>query len=35
MLYGDAIDVIERLFDNKTINNIFIFFPDPWPKKTT
>ena len=33
MLYGDAIDVIERLFDNKTINNIFIFFPDPWPKK--
>lgn len=32
ILYGDAINIIEELFCNKTIAKIFIFFPDPWPK---
>tara|TARA_B100000029_G_scaffold503756_1_gene581329 strand:- start:2100 stop:2726 length:627 start_codon:yes stop_codon:yes gene_type:complete len=32
-LYGDAIDYFESFFQTNTINKIFIFFPDPWPKK--
>jgi len=32
LLYGDAIEIIEKIFDDCTISKIFIFFPDPWPK---
>jgi len=32
LLYGDAIELIEKIFDDCTISKIFIFFPDPWPK---
>ena len=33
ILYGDAIDIVDKLFHDKTIDEIFLFFPDPWPKK--
>ena len=32
LLYGDAIEIIDRLFEDASIDKIFIFFPDPWPK---
>ena len=33
MLYGDAIEIVEKLFNNKTIDKIYVFFPDIWPKR--
>ena len=29
---GDAIEIIEEYFDDKSLDEILIFFPDPWPK---
>lgn len=30
---GDATDVLARLLPEESLDGIFIFFPDPWPKK--
>jgi tRNA (guanine-N7-)-methyltransferase len=30
---GDANDVLARLLPDDSLDGIFIFFPDPWPKK--
>ncbi len=29
----DAVEVIEKLFNNESVSGVHIFFPDPWPKK--
>jgi tRNA (guanine-N7-)-methyltransferase len=29
---GDAIELIEEYFDDESLDEILIFFPDPWPK---
>ena len=29
---GDAIEIIEEYFDDESLDEILIFFPDPWPK---
>ncbi|MEK9652624.1 MAG: tRNA (guanosine(46)-N7)-methyltransferase TrmB [Betaproteobacteria bacterium] len=29
----DAVEVLQHMFPNESINGIHIFFPDPWPKK--
>ena len=29
---GDAIEIIEEYFDDMSLDEILIFFPDPWPK---
>jgi tRNA (guanine-N7-)-methyltransferase len=29
----DAVDVLDRLFDADSIDEVRIYFPDPWPKK--
>ena len=29
---GDAIEIIEEHFDDESLDEILIFFPDPWPK---
>ena len=29
----DAIEVLEKCIPNNCINKIFLFFPDPWPKR--
>ena len=29
----DVIDILEKQIPNRSLNQIFIFFPDPWPKK--
>ena len=28
----DVMDILQNLIPHKSINQIFIFFPDPWPK---
>jgi len=30
---GDAIEIIENYFSDNSLDEILIFFPDPWPKK--
>lgn len=30
---GEAFDVTSRFFPSKSINEVFINFPDPWPKR--
>ena len=30
---GDAIEIVEESFANNTLDEILIFFPDPWPKR--
>lgn len=32
VFYGDAIEVISQQLPDKSIDEILIFFPDPWPK---
>jgi len=29
---GDAIEIIEEYFEDESLDEILIFFPDPWPK---
>ena len=29
---GDAIEIIENYFSDNSLDEILIFFPDPWPK---
>jgi tRNA (guanine-N7-)-methyltransferase len=29
---GDAIEIIEEYFEDQSLDEILIFFPDPWPK---
>jgi tRNA G46 methylase TrmB len=33
VLHRDAATIVERLFAPATIQNVWINFPDPWPKK--
>jgi tRNA (guanine-N7-)-methyltransferase len=33
LFYTDAIDVLEKCFQSNSLDTIYIFFPDPWPKK--
>jgi len=33
LFYGDAVAVVEEEFRDETLDEIKIFFPDPWPKK--
>ena len=30
---GDAIEIVEEYFSNNILDEILIFFPDPWPKR--
>ena len=30
---GDAIEIVENYFSDNSLDEILIFFPDPWPKK--
>lgn len=32
ILYGDAIEIVENTFPDESLDEILIFFPDPWPK---
>jgi tRNA (guanine-N7-)-methyltransferase len=32
IIEGDAIEILETMFDDHSINGIHLFFPDPWPK---
>lgn len=33
IVYGDAREKIPQIFEDNQLNEIFINFPDPWPKK--
>lgn len=33
VIRGDAHDVIARLIPDRSLEGIYVFFPDPWPKK--
>ncbi|MGV7220076.1 MAG: tRNA (guanosine(46)-N7)-methyltransferase TrmB [Nitrospinales bacterium] len=33
IVYGDAKEKIPQIFEDNQLNEIFINFPDPWPKK--
>ncbi|WMY95198.1 MAG: tRNA (guanosine(46)-N7)-methyltransferase TrmB [Arsenophonus sp.] len=33
IIYYDAIEILENMLANNTLNVIQLFFPDPWPKK--
>ena len=30
---GDAVEIVEEYFSNNILDEILIFFPDPWPKR--
>ena len=30
---GDAVEIVEEYFSNNILDEILIFFPDPWPKE--
>ena len=32
LLYGDGVEIIENGFPDKSLDEVLIFFPDPWPK---
>jgi tRNA (guanine-N7-)-methyltransferase len=32
-IIGDALPLFDKYLYNKTISSIYMFFPDPWPKK--
>jgi tRNA (guanine-N7-)-methyltransferase len=32
IIEGDAIEILETMFDDDSINGFHLFFPDPWPK---
>ncbi len=32
IIEGDAIEILETMFDDHCINGFHLFFPDPWPK---
>ncbi|WMY95641.1 MAG: tRNA (guanosine(46)-N7)-methyltransferase TrmB [Arsenophonus sp.] len=33
IMYYDAVEILENMLENNTLNMIQLFFPDPWPKK--
>ncbi|WP_348666106.1 tRNA (guanosine(46)-N7)-methyltransferase TrmB [Arsenophonus symbiont of Ornithomya chloropus] len=33
IMYYDAVEILEKMLTNNTLNMIQLFFPDPWPKK--
>ena len=33
VFHGDAIEIVESFFPDNSLDHIYIFFPDPWPKK--
>ncbi|WMY96972.1 MAG: tRNA (guanosine(46)-N7)-methyltransferase TrmB [Arsenophonus sp.] len=33
IIYHDAVEVLEQMLENNTLNMVQLFFPDPWPKK--
>jgi len=33
IIEGDAIEILETMFNNHSINGFHLFFPDPWPKQ--
>lgn len=33
LVEADAVDVLERRLDDRTLDRINLYFPDPWPKK--
>ena len=32
IFYGDATNIISEILPDESIDEILIFFPDPWPK---
>ena len=33
VFHGDAIEIVEKFFPDNSLDHIYIFFPDPWPKR--
>ncbi|MAI29674.1 MAG: tRNA (guanosine(46)-N7)-methyltransferase TrmB [Rickettsiales bacterium] len=33
LIEGDAVEICQKMFGEKTFQTINLFFPDPWPKK--
>jgi len=33
IIQHDAVEVLEHMIGNRTLDGVHIFFPDPWPKK--
>ena len=33
LIYDDAVDVLQNTIKKKTLSQVNIYFPDPWPKK--
>ncbi len=33
VIAGDAVEVVERCLPGESLSEIYLFFPDPWPKK--
>ena len=33
IIHHDAVEVIDKMIDNKALDGVHIFFPDPWHKK--
>ena len=33
VIAADAVEVFERVIPANSLNGVFVFFPDPWPKK--
>ena len=33
MYYEDAVEVIQRVIKDESLDRVQLFFPDPWPKK--
>ena len=33
VLCGDAVEVLKNNIDNESLDAVYLFFPDPWPKK--
>ena len=33
LIYDDAVDVLQNTIKKKTLSEVNIYFPDPWPKK--
>ena len=33
IIEGDAIEILETMFNDHSINGFHLFFPDPWPKQ--
>ncbi len=33
LIYDDAVEILKNNINGQTLNQVNIFFPDPWPKK--